>query len=326
MSNFKKEGTTQTYGQLIVFPSEKSNFIDVARNSSGFKYEFVFDPETNTTKYAEIPVDPKNTSVDILVQIVSDTPSSDVKLEQIDDVDRTKIILSAFNRLNSNIPVTITTDDLNFKKSIQEGITNPEQVKIVNQSTKVNNFAVVLGSSHKTKNDLINVISNASKVDSFLTVKSKSSDVVEYNNLQNTENLKCKFVYNFYTTDETDVALQENQLLDPLVAEKKSKFDVPRYVQLEWNQVKEAGNDFRDLSSFYFSKPSGLIGYNSRAFKDSYDNSKSKITSPLEGKEIVDVHALDKALISTANGARFANTIAVVFDPLMDKSRTTNCF
>lgn len=212
MANYKKEGTSQTYGQLLLFPFKSDNV------------------PTSTT-YASSPKD-------ILVKLIPAKNSGvtrNLTVADIDEEERKKILLTAFSD-NPNLPV-----EIGYGNSIDQSTTIwSEGVDLSTFSEKIQDYAIVVG-GEKTKDELKKIIKNAALVDSFITLKSKDSEEAEYNNLKDA-NISAKFVYNNFSQTETDIVREETPSLDPLTdsffVKGKDKSRVPRYVSLTWPLAK----------------------------------------------------------------------------------------
>lgn len=293
---FKREGTSQTYGQLVIFPSKQD----------------------------DVPVDPKTivqSPKDVIVKLIPNG-GGQLNLARIVDTERSKISLAA---VSANKQAVI---NLSAAFDVDGAFSEASKQELANISAVVENiedFAIVVGSSKSTL-ELANSLKESAKVDLFVTLKSQESEVLEYNNLQ-TVDLTTKFVYNFFIPEETNIASQEDQTKDPLL--KTDIFNVPRYVKLSWEErhVKQPltarENDFLKV----FPKAAGVVGYGSYDFKDSFQKSAKKtnlVNSDGQSFELTDIHNLDVAFNSTNNGKVFTNTINVTFDTSQNQTQITN--
>jgi hypothetical protein len=233
-SVYKKESTAQTYGQLILFPSQLE---DANLNP---------DNQAGTTSPKEISV-----------TLVPDKPVKSLNISYIKDDDRSKISLAAFSNIsNKSVSISVDTTSYAYIESQNQDSSN---ASLVYQNIK--NTALVVGSSYKTPTDLIPIISDSSKLLLNITLKSKESDTVEYNKLEQLA-IKTKLVYNFYDPDETNIATQEDQNQDPLLSSPLG--NVPRYVVLSWdvamlNNPIVISKKIR-RQSIYYKKPSRSDG------------------------------------------------------------------
>ena len=203
-NNFKRESTSQTYGQLVIFPSRQDS----------------------------APTDPKSvvqSPRDIVVKLLS-ANSEPLNLARIVDTERSKISVAAMTpnkQVVINMSAAISAD-----KSFSEA-GKQEFANISSVVQNIQDFAIVVGGS-KPEAELQSVLKQSIKTDLFITLKSKDSEIVDYNNLKDIQ-INSKFTYNFYTPEECDVKSQEDQSLDPLL--KNSISEVPRFVKLTWDPV-----------------------------------------------------------------------------------------
>lgn len=142
------------------------------------------------------------------------------------------------------------------------------------------------------------IIKESSKIDLFTTIKSKESQVIQFNNLKQT-NISAKFQYNFYHPRERELDTQEDRANDPFL--KRKIFDVPRYVKLTWTPqnvtepISGIEPDFT-LTSFLQNKnivPDSLFAEGRRM-------------------QIVDIHYLEKLAFNSLSNETFANTVDVL--------------
>lgn len=284
ISLFKREGTSQTYGQLVIFPSKQDN----------------------------VPVDPKaivQSPRDVIVKLVPNGEGV-LNLARISDTERSKISLAAFSP-NQQAVINLSAA-LDINGAFTE-IGKQESVNISSVIQNVENFAIVVGGS-KSNTELTKILKESSKVDLFVTLKSQESEVLEYNNLQEVD-LEAKFVYNFYVPEETNIASQEDQSQDPLL--KKDIFNVPRYVKLTWEAKHAKELLFDKENDFLRVFPKGVVGNASYDFKNSFQKAAKKtnlINSDGRSYELTDIHNLDVAFNSINNANVFTNTINVVLE------------
>lgn len=295
-ANFKKEGTSQTYGQLVIFPSKQDNV------------------PLNTGAVLQSPRD-------IIVKLVPNG-GGQLNLARIVDSDRSKICLAAFSANRQaviNLSAAFDVDGA-FKESSKQEIANISSVV-----QNIEDFAIVVGGSKNTT-ELANILKEAAKVDLFVNLRSRESEVLEYNNLQ-TVGLSSKFIYNFYIPEETNILSQEDQTKDPLL--KTDIFNVPRYVKLSWPsiQLKQPLSDKESDFLKVFPKITGVVGYGSYDFKNSFQKSAKKtnlINSDGRSFELTDIHNLDVAFNSINNGRVFTNTINATFDTSDNQTQISN--
>ncbi len=213
---------------------------------------------------------------------------------------------------------------INLSESFTRNSLTENSINEINNISSVfqniQDYAIVVGGS-KGATELQKILKESAKVDLFVTLKSKESEIVDYNNLKDVD-ISSKFVYNFFSPDETDINSQEDQSQDPLL--KNDIFNVPRYVKLTWDvkKITEAlintENDFLKV----FPIPKGVIGGSSDNFRNSYTTSLQKINPvALEGRlvELVDIHNLDTAFSSINNASVFTNTLNLTISTALNK-------
>lgn len=295
----KTEGTTQTYGQLITIPERK----DVSTSKKTESHQTTVSPRDTLVKI--VPNNQKSQSLGVSMEL--------------NDTDRSKISVAAFS--DTKTPTVALDRDDDHGESVLEGN------RLNNFSTVARNretHALVLGSTIKSKEEIKKVLTEAKKVDMMITLKSKDSEELEFNNLKEIDP-EIEFTYQFFVSDEEDISSQEDQAQDPLL--KGDIFDVPRYVELTWQPVgvterltAEEMNDkpeIRELKRNTFAKKKGVAGFNSTNFKNSFEKHKKRMNpTKREGieREVTDIHKLDVALESTSNKNRFSNSVNAVFN------------
>ena len=287
----KTEGTTQTFGQLIVFPARK----DVS--------------SMTTNQQSSV------TPVDTVVKVVANPVDSGVNLS-VNDTDRSKIAIAAATTTKEAAVVLDRTSIA--QENLLEGVNVGTFARV-----KINEIdhAIVVGSLIKSKDEVSKAMAESQKVDMMICLKSKESEVLEFNNLKEPA-FEVQMVYNFFIPEEEDVLSQEDQSQDPFL--KGDIFDVPRYVELKWTPV-DVTEEFASIESLsvdalemkrdVFGKQRGVVSATSANFKNSFEKSKKKF-NPIDRdgvkREVVDIHQLDVALNSTANKSVFANSVRAV--------------
>jgi hypothetical protein len=299
----KVEGTSQTYGQLIVIPSKQEAS---SLNKVGNTLNQVSQVAT---------VAPQDTIVKIVPNEATGLGTGVV----VHDSDKSKISVAAFS--DNKQPTVALNKESSIVEAMLEGANLNTFATIIKNDVQ---HAIVIGSLLKPKEEIKKILTEAQKVDMMISMKSKFSEDLEFNNLKEPE-LSAEFVYNFFSPDEADVISQEDQSQDPYL--KNDIFHVPRYVELRWPaagvteelSAEETAGDKNALQikKEAFGKKRGVTGFNSAAFKNSFEKSKKKLNLlEKEGvkKEIVDMHKLDVAFDATANKKMFGNTISAVFN------------
>lgn len=297
----KIEGTTQTYGQLISLSNSR-----LSSNNTGLGQTAASSPH------------------DVLVKIIPNT-KEDSPGERIvlNDIDRSKIAIAAYSDTKDpSVALNKDVDDRSNQRINQSPNTTEHRENQLD-------YATVIGSVLKNRDEIQRILTDARKVDMMITLKSKESEILEFNNLKEIEP-DANFTYNFFEDNEEDISSQENQALDPLLT--KSALDVPRYVKLTWDSitVTEVVEDpaqqnnsrvenkrIRQFKDEIFRQKKGVLGYDSSNFKNSFEKSKKQISllnSNGVNVEVNDVHNLDNAMNSTSNSRVFTNSISAVFN------------
>lgn len=294
MANFKTEGTSQTYGQLIVFPFKKDSI-----PTSKFQYP--------------------NSSKDQIVKLMPSTKdralgnNRNLTLADVDDAERTKIIQAAFSE-NVSTPIEIGVG-INSGDGAQE-VPTPDQVNLAAHSEKIEDYAIVVG-GEKSREELKRIIKDSSVVDLFIMLKSLDSEEAEFNNLKEAE-VTAKFIYNYFTQTEEDIQFQETQNNDPLLVNTKN--NAPMYVKLTWPLAKitepiTTENTNSGYEKLRITKPTGVSSVNSNNFAQSIIENQTKINliSVTDGtkQQVVDIHAQDKGFNNIVNRLQFSNTINI---------------
>lgn len=307
-TTLKREGTSQTYGQLVTLPTAR----DVTA--------------TQTTSLGQASaVSPRDT----IVKIIPNTQGDDNSSFQLNDIDRSKISIAAFSN-NANPTVA-----LNQTPSNATNLGNNQLPQVTNVQQNASNQALVVGSAIKSRDDIKKVLDDAKKVDLMITLKSKESEILEFNNLKEITP-DSTFVYNFFEETEEDIDSQEDQSKDPLLASDIS--NVPKYVKLTWDSivVTEPISDpnqspmSQEINAFKkktFKDKKGVLSTDSVNFKNSFVKSQKQTTLyNKEGisTEVTDIHNLDVAMNSTSNKKVFANTINAVLNANKSQNVVSN--
>jgi hypothetical protein len=164
-SIFKKESTAQTYGQLVMVPSQNTSF-GIQNQSNA------------------------NTPKDISITLTPDKSVSSLNLATLNDIDRSKISIAAFSTV-ANKFVNVTINNILPIFSNQK----PDTINISNVYANSPHVAIVVGSAYKTPDDLAPIIAKSANVDIDITLKSMYSEVVEYNSLQQLPLNSASFTY-----------------------------------------------------------------------------------------------------------------------------------
>jgi len=283
-NTIKVEQTSQTYGQffqLLTGQSETSSNRSTQGSSGG----------------TIVPTD------SIVRVIRNDNNGGDLILS---DTDKARIALAA------------TSDSFQPTVAVNTSIVAGENVLATNAA---NNFSevvlnngpaeviIVAGSSYKPIEEIKEILTEAQKIDMMITLKSKDSEALEFNNLKEAQ-LESKFVYNFFSASEGDVESQEDPAQDPYL--KSSIFNVPRYVKLTWEPAMiteplsqeelEITPKIEELKREIFTEERTENTHIPLLNRDGFN------------MEITDMHRLDLAIQSTSNRNVFANSLSAILN------------
>lgn len=164
-------------------------------------------------------------------------------------------------------------------------------------------------------------IQDSLKVDYFMCLKSGESTPLEFNNFQ-TPASDAVLNYNFYTSDETNIATQEDPANDLFTKNQ----EVPRYVNITWTPVDtvEESSDFatktKEEEALVQQYLKAFRGVSSTANTDMANSfvAMSKKVDPVNrsGKQLrlVDTHDLPTAFDSISNAKIFKTSVGTVFN------------
>ncbi|MEK6879197.1 MAG: hypothetical protein AABY22_06285 [Nanoarchaeota archaeon] len=273
---FKTEGTSQTFGQMVIFG-----------NVPGF----------NNLTNTQTSISSKTTNVNILKTTVSSAAN----------LDETKV----------QIAVAAASNDSNATIVLKEQGNSAVGISDVGNLSNTNTLTVsVFDSQTKTKEEVKDILTESKKVDLSISLKSKNSEKIEFNNLQMPQ-LNGKFNYIFFAEDEADVDSQE----DP----SKEISEFSRFSNLQWDIVevsedltdeeleKNEAKEINNLKEKIFKQPRGVSGFLDKNFGNSISKSLKNFNlfnlNENIKSEIVDVHKIEKAFDSISNNNIFSNTI-----------------
>jgi hypothetical protein len=302
---FKTEGTTQTYGQLIVFPAREKSII--AKSQS----------ETQTTTQL---ISPKDTMVRIISQSPTESSSKSLVLE---NVDKSNISIAAFSSEKEHIAVVNQASLSSQDTSSAPKVNTLGMDTVSTANINVEEYAIVVGSAIKSREEIKKCLTEAQKSNLSISFKSKFSESAEHNNIKSPE-LFSSFIYNFYDHNERNIETQEDPKQDPLLSKKLQ--DVPLYVELSWKPsstteditgIRRPSQETQTLKRDVFFRDRGVS--TSTSDRSKYSFSKTKKEYELYNnngikQELVDVHQLDKAMTSTNNKYLFRNMMYIVAD------------
>ncbi len=198
---------------------------------------------------------------------------------------------------------------------------DPLAAKNAIPNTSLTEEATLLRGATFTDDQVERTIKESLKVDYFMCLKSQESLPLEFNNLQ-TPDLVAEHIYNFYTSDESNIDIQEDPTKDPFVLNK----EIPRYVKLNWNPVDTINGttDFaartpeeNAMVKLYLKDFRGTAALGQLNTARSFMDGMARTTSlKRDGKplELVDTHNLPMAFANTSNEKVFKNSALTVLN------------
>ena len=319
----KTEGTSRTWGQLIFRNFKTISNVNSATTTDYKQGSLIYESIASSKFDSEQLQGSPN---DTLVKIVRN--SKDVQ----NNINSQGSVFDFSCRALSNISTAAASSNKEATVILPSNVfTTPQPQMLFGKlltsfATAVPNvveFAVVAGSSVKSKQEQKDMLLEAEKVDSVLAMHSQQSDPLEFNTLT-VPDLETKLVYNFYTDDEEDILSQEDQSQDPLI--KNKPYDVPRFVELKWpsTDVIEETKILQPTSDIQKqpkrkskNKSSGVFGTTSRNFQNSVDKNKKQIMPIIrdgQTREVVDIHNIEKGFEAIVNDKVFNGTTQTVFN------------
>ena len=270
----KKEGTSKTFGQFVIF---------------GGKSE--------TTKQHMVDSTNEQTFAAGVTTVVVNSVSS---VEENLDTVKSQIALAAASGIKSTII------------AVGNGEGSAGETDIGKLTNTVKLAAFVVNSKTKTPDEIKDIILESSKMDMAITMKSRESHVIEFNNLD-VPDIKTEFFYQVFDPDETNITTQEDPARDPLLNGTLSR--VPRFVEISWNRtfIEEPitgieidnSQDALKLKKKAFHDDKGLSTLSSfnpkNSFKTSMKNFNLMKSVSGASKKIVDIHDLPRAFDSISN-------------------------
>jgi len=196
--------------------------------------------------------------------------------------------------------------------------------------------AQIMASNINTLDQIEKAVKEAIKVDLSVTLRSKKSEVVEFNKLQVPEPT-VKMTYNFFSPNERNVEQQEDQLRDPLTAKPTpTTNDLPRYVELTWdsisvkNQVPQSAITAKlneELRARSFAQVGGNSTKKSGELPNSVEKNKKRTKIyVVDGttRTVVDLHDQERAFDGIGNNTAFPNTLNVIMNTSARSTRISS--
>jgi hypothetical protein len=334
MAYTRTESTIQAYGQQLVVTDENDLALNILPEEETVVRNYVSDSgDVGTVSIApqqtvvDTTINVRPQSVDSLAEVGSELlvdPDNHVSSEDL----AVGAILAAASqgsldakRAIAALPSSLTIRSGLTPESVFEELTRNTSADL-NFATAKETFTVsVEGSTINTPEQIRTAFNEAQKVDLKVSLRSRKSEVVEFNMVQVPE-IEARVVYNFFTGSEEIVSEQEDQSKDPLL--KNAPRDVPRYVELTWesaetkNQLLHAGDVSRRNSRLRLdtlARPRGYTGHDSSNFPHSVrkqDKNYNPYFAEGANRSVNEIHTPEKAFDSVVNNKVFPNTLSAV--------------
>ena len=274
----------------------------------------LLSPKDTLVKIIRNPVDVEGVSASSAnVSKLGCKVKSDISIAAASSKKNATVVLPA-SKLEFQTPKTLVGSILNDFSKVAPNVVE---------------YAAVLGSTVKTKEEVKKALTESAKIDLSLTMKSRHSEAIEFNSIK-TPDLEVEFFYNFFSEDEENIETQEDQSRDPLLRNKPH--NVPRYVDLQWNiaNVTEplAGTEKsvkanQKIRKETFYKPKGTFGHSTLNLPKSISKSTKKTRPFLKDglpRKVTDIHEPDRAFSMISNAKSFGNSISTVLNISNSKS------
>jgi hypothetical protein len=311
----KIEGTSRTFGQHIIFSSDRDrNFF----NSEGFSNK---QKKYKTTKDKIIDV-MRNTR-DLEESLTHKTLSN--RIIDFNKESKADVALAA---ASTNFGGTIALP-ARKKKRTKSSFFKKIFANFSNVAERIEEKVLVLGSSVKTERELQTLLKESKKVDLSITLKSIDSEIIQFSTVQ-VPSLESNFRYNFFIPEEKDIEEQEDPSKDPLL--ERDAFNVPRFVELRWealtikeplSEQERLDMDTRDLRRKLFYLKRGFLNSFDQGIKNSVNRANKRLNLiERNGKsfKVTDIHDIEKGFDSITNKRKYKNTISTVINTNNNKN------
>ena len=195
-------------------------------------------------------------------------------------------------------------------------LTNTSDASLVFPTPISSKTISVLNGITLPKNEVLKTLTEAQKIDLFISLHSKQSNSIEFNTLKVPQH-SIKFIYQHWKGNESNIVTQEDPELDPLLVSRLK--DVPRYVEISWDivEVEEQitenvvprDRETENLKQKIFRAPRGVEKQSNRYMKN-----LSLIKEDSHKGKIVDIHEPELGMKSVANKNEFVNTVKTTID------------
>lgn len=189
---------------------------------------------------------------------------------------------------------------------------------VVPTSVQKTESVTVLPSETNSADLISEAIEASCRIDLQVVLRSKKSEVIEFNNLK-VPKPQTKLFYNFFVGSEKNIAIQEDPAMDPLL--KNDANNVPRYVEIKWQPIKvtaqlpeavdvekinksvrrQVFEDIRGQTSVASSNQSRSVSRQNKNFNPYVQDGISKT--------VTDIHEPEKAINSIVNSLTFPNSV-----------------
>ena len=341
----KLEGTTQTFGQNVVITSQKetnptsaltTQAIQEGANQAGTPSTADFGTTAIQAALSDQPALPALdmlepglpavlmpvqtifvNPIDVLVTLIANTSQATVGL----GCKEKATISMAAATSNKNSIVAVQSDALvqRLPSTLQGSALN--SIATVAPNTTIT--AMVLGSSVKSQEEIKKALTEAQKIDLSITLRSKKSESIEFNTVKKPR-FEVDFLYNFFTRDEEEVEVQEDQKLDPLL--KHRPVDTPRYANLMWTiahvteplaGTEEVVKKNKELRRDTFAQPAGQFSLGTHTLPFSTQSSAKNVNPFIQDgiqRDVADINQPERVFSAVANDGSFANSVSVTLN------------
>lgn len=287
-SRSKTEQTSTTYGQMIEILTGGST----GRSSGG--------TGTTSTRSSDQQSVGNHAAVDTVVSVVRNDHNGGNLI--LTDQDRTNIAIAAAT--SQQPTVAVNTSILPGENVLANN--SPSVSAVIPAATDT---VVVVGSCWKPLEQMQEILTEANKIDMMITLKTKDSEILEFNNIKEVQ-MESQFVYNFFSASEADISSQEDPSQDPFL--RTTLTNVPKYVKLTWEPAK--------ITEPLSDQELRLTQEAAQLKREVFETERTEATfvAPLNREgirtEVVDMHNPALAIESTSNRNVFANTMSAVLN------------
>lgn len=305
----KKEGTSQTYGQLLL----KSTDV-VQQQELSVKKDLSIDSNTSSDQ-RDKTVKIEESVASAIEKIASEDTSTIKRSADLTDRDKANILVQLNDTKDTNTTFEVSPESRESSNKNPQNITDSLSISLAAQQEigkKISETYIRPGSKYESEEEINSIVKDSSKIDLLITAKSKFSKPIEYNTLY-TPDIEVDFVYNFYIDNEENITSEEDPSRDPIV--DKSLKDIPRYVVLRWNKpnslnkIKKEDSDFS--TEVAYNRNIAVLSKNSKDFINKQANFERQVRPWMEdglSLEVIDIHKPQQGFESTVNKNKYVDT------------------